>query len=57
MNEDVNEYYSRVVITPEGKEMVTELSLLVNSSCKQYLKLNKCFPETIIIYRDGVGDS
>lgn len=57
INQDINEYYSRSVICQEGTELVQNLSELVNEACKYYLKTNKCLPETIIVYRDGVGDS
>ena len=37
--------------------MVTQLDDLVTDSCTAFNELNKCYPQQMIFFRDGVGDS
>jgi hypothetical protein len=36
---------------------MNKVGVLVELALKNYFKINKCLPENIIFYRDGVSDS
>lgn len=58
MDKDFTQYYSRTLITTPGEQQVKGLQEIMQDCVQQYYKQNKqSFPETIIVYRDGLGDS
>lgn len=52
-----SKYYTRIKIQNKGEEVMKNISCLVEDCLKHYNKKNKLLPDTIIFYRDGVGDS
>jgi hypothetical protein len=40
----------------KGSEMSTEIAGVIELAIKEYYRINKFVPDTIVIYRDGVGE-
>jgi len=40
-----------------AQEIVYSIGKLMKKALKEYKRINKCLPEMIIFYRDGVGES
>lgn len=57
IDQKLNSFYSRNILTEQGQMFVNDISNLMIDACQNYLKHNKTLPETIIVYRDGVGES
>ena len=57
MNQDINKFYSRVILVPQGKQLVTELGFVFKDAISTYFKQNKNLPTDILIYRDGISES
>lgn len=56
IDQNVTKYYSRIKTqAKKGQEIMKNISILVKEAVSEYEKFNKCLPETIIFYRDGVG--
>merc|ERR1711874_442548 len=50
-------YYSSVVIQKQGQEIIDALKIAFLQSLIRYHDANNCFPEVVVVFRDGVGDS
>jgi len=57
INDSLSRYYSSVVIQKQGQEIIDALKIAFLHSLIRYYDANDCFPETVVIFRDGVGDS
>jgi aubergine-like protein len=55
-DDNFTKYYSRIKVQKKGQEIMTNISSLVSDAIKKYFQVNKGLPETIIFYRDGVGE-
>jgi aubergine-like protein len=55
-NNTLTKYYSRVCFQSTGQEFVSGLKLCMRGALQHYSEVNRCLPERIFIYRDGVGD-
>ena len=49
-------YYSRIKVQKKGQEIMVNISALICDAIQKYFKTNKYLPDTIIFYRDGVGE-
>lgn len=55
-NTTFSKYYSKVTFQRTGQELIDKLKDCMKDAIVQYFKNNHALPETIIVYRDGVGD-
>jgi len=56
INPHLTRYYSRAIFQSAGQELVHQLRPCMVAAIKKYKEMNNALPETIIVYRDGVGD-
>ncbi|KAK2945278.1 putative piwi like protein [Blattamonas nauphoetae] len=57
-SKDMTQYYMSTMILPGRQELLTEeLDTFIKKSLELYVRENGAPPSTIIMYRDGVGDS
>jgi aubergine-like protein len=58
LDENFTKYYSRVLLMKKGTEMAVEIAGIIEQAIKAYFEFNgkKFLPDTIIVYRDGVGE-
>jgi len=57
MNDECSAYLSLVEQAQGEKvEIMDKIGSLVQEALKNYLKINKVYPQTIVFYRDGVSD-
>ena len=49
-------WYSKAIIQSKKEELVNGLNSALQQALTAYSNLNRCYPERIIIYRDGVSD-
>lgn len=56
MNKNLTRYFSTVIEQRSHQELTDKINLNLVASLKKWLEINKELPQTIIIYRDGVGD-
>ncbi|XP_011168648.1 piwi-like protein Ago3 isoform X1 [Solenopsis invicta] len=52
----MTKWHSRICMQASNQELVDMLQVCLTSAINTYYEYNKCNPERIIIYRDGVGD-
>jgi aubergine-like protein len=57
INDSLSRYYSTVAMQKQGQEIVDALKVALMESLLQYADTNNCWPETLIVFRDGVSDS
>jgi hypothetical protein len=57
LDKDMTKYYNQIAFHRSGQEIAETLGELCVSAFKAYYRQNRCKPEHIFIYRDGVGDS
>jgi len=57
LNDSLSRYYSAVVLQKQGQEMIDALKIAFIQSLVRYYEANNYFPDVIIVFRDGVGDS
>ena len=58
MNQDCTQHFSRTQeCGRENQEIMGSIGGLVQQAIENYARMNKKFPENIILYRDGVGES
>ncbi|XP_030846820.1 seawi isoform X1 [Strongylocentrotus purpuratus] len=57
MNKSQTSFFSSCAFQHAQGEFGANLSTLMNNALKRYYQINEKFPERIIIFRDGVGDS
>ena len=56
-DDNFTRYYSRIKVQKKGQEIMLNISSLVSDAIKKYFQANnKSLPDTIIFYRDGVGE-
>ncbi|XP_074601389.1 piwi-like protein Siwi [Brevipalpus obovatus] len=56
MNDNFTSYYSLVHFHENREEMSSNFTSNLKKSLQKYRELNKTYPQSIIIYRDGVGE-
>ncbi|XP_033236662.1 protein argonaute-3 isoform X1 [Drosophila pseudoobscura] len=56
LNASYTQWYSKAVIQTKSEEIVNGLTSSFEAALNSYKKRNGCLPESVIIYRDGVGD-
>lgn len=56
MNAAMSSYFSKISIQPIGQEPVGAIQQCLGEALIKFRALNGQLPETIIVYRDGVGD-
>ena len=57
LNDSLSRCYSAVVIQKQGQELIDALKVAFLQSLIRYFEANNHFPEVVIVFRDGVGDS
>eukprot|EP00026_Physarum_polycephalum_P002732 Phypoly_transcript_02740.p1 GENE.Phypoly_transcript_02740~~Phypoly_transcript_02740.p1 ORF type:complete len:802 (+),score=91.40 Phypoly_transcript_02740:51-2456(+) len=57
MNNTISKFYSQVYQNSPGNQNVTQLGLFIKNSFQEYKKRNGTFPMSILVYRDGLGES
>ena len=58
MDERFSKYYSQTdICKSQNEEIMERVGILLKNAIFNYFKKNNYFPENIIIYRDGVGES
>lgn len=55
-DENFTKYYSRIKVQKKGQEIMINISSLISDALQKFFKTNKFLPDTIIFYRDGVGE-
>jgi aubergine-like protein len=55
-NNSLTRYYSQCMFQHTGQELADNLKVCMTAALKNYHDINKCLPERILVYRDGVGD-
>ncbi|XP_026667929.1 piwi-like protein Ago3 isoform X2 [Ceratina calcarata] len=56
MDKMLTTWHSKVYMQGKHQEVVDMLQLCLASSVRAYQKHNNCFPNRVIVYRDGVGE-
>ncbi|XP_052219954.1 piwi-like protein 1 [Dreissena polymorpha] len=56
MNPALTRYYSRCTFQHTFQELQDGLKVCFKGALEKYHEVNKCLPERIVVYRDGVGD-
>merc|ERR1719206_1197021 len=56
-NSAMSRWYSSTVVQASGQELIDLLKPAFVKAIKEYYKANHAWPEKILVYRDGVGDS
>ena len=56
---DFVRYFSRVIHQKQGTECIDkrELSGVINQSLDNFYKINNCYPQQLIVYRDGISET
>lgn len=57
INDSLSRYYSTVAIQKQGQEIIDALKIAFMQSLVRYFEVNNCFPQTVVVFRDGVSDS
>lgn len=55
-DQNFTKYYSRIKVQKKGQEIMENISSLITDTVEKFFKTNKFLPDTIIFYRDGVGE-
>jgi len=56
-NSAMSRWYSSTVVQASGQELIDLLKPAFVKAIKEYYKANHAWPEKILVFRDGVGDS
>ncbi|XP_012275649.1 piwi-like protein Ago3 [Orussus abietinus] len=56
MDKPLTSWYNKICIQGPNQELIDLLKVCLVSSVNEYRKKNNCYPDRIILYRDGVGD-
>ena len=56
-NAAMSRWYSSTVVQASGQELIDLLKPAFVKAIKEYYKANHAWPEKILVFRDGVGDS
>ncbi|XP_023340346.1 protein argonaute-3 isoform X2 [Eurytemora carolleeae] len=57
MNCTMSKWYSDCRLQEtKGQELIDVLTICLGKLVQKYRELNKCFPDQIVLFRDGVGD-
>ena len=56
-NAGMSRWYSSTVVQASGQELIDLLKPAFVKAIKEYYKANHAWPEKILVFRDGVGDS
>jgi len=56
LNDTFTRYYSEVDFHSSNTEVSSNVNSSLMNGLKKYQEVNKCFPDRIFVYRDGVGD-
>lgn len=57
VNTDQTEYYLGSKLVPQNSQIFDSLYQMVEEWVKTYCKDSKTVPDTLVIYRDGTGES
>jgi len=57
INDNLSRYFSTVAIQKQGQEIIDALKVAFMESLIRYYETNNSWPETIVVFRDGVSDS
>lgn len=57
MDSGFTQFWSASMILGVGQELAHSVASNVGAALNEYAKVNKFYPDTIIFYRDGVGES
>jgi len=58
LDNEFTRFFAKIKMQPRvGQEFMPNLVSLVREAIMKYLETNKYFPDLIILYRDGVGES
>jgi len=57
LNPTYTKYFANCVRQKEGEEIATEIVTIFKGALERYKRHNGAYPERIVIYRDGVGES
>ncbi|KAL7671662.1 hypothetical protein ACOME3_006558 [Neoechinorhynchus agilis] len=56
LNDTISRFYSRCYYQTEGQELATTLTVCLKEAIERYSRLNKRYPSSVIVFRDGIGD-
>ncbi|XP_053758872.1 piwi-like protein 1 [Panthera pardus] len=56
VNQELTQWFSQCVFQEAGQELVSGLKACLEAALKLWYKHNLFLPQSIIVYRDGVGD-
>ena len=56
IDEEFSKFYCEGILHHKGEELMERAPEYVGKALKKYVELNKNRPETIVIFRDGVGE-
>ena len=56
INPLLSRYVSYTTFHNNNEECIDKIAICVQKALKEYEKVNGCFPERVVVYRDGVGD-
>lgn len=58
LDSEFTQYFSRIILMKRGQEMSIEIAGVIEQAIKAYFANNgkEYLPDTVIIYRDGVGE-
>lgn len=51
-----NQFFSAVNRHKNGEELSNDLKINITRALRQFMDINGCLPERILLFRDGVGD-
>jgi len=57
VNARATQFWSGAKVQDEGQEISNTLEQLMAEALQQFKARNDIYPESIVVYRDGVGDS
>ncbi|MBN3310147.1 PIWL2 protein, partial [Amia calva] len=56
VNNSLTRWYSRVTFQMPNEEIINGFRICLLAGLQKYFEVNHCFPEKIVVYRDGVSD-
>ncbi|XP_061527024.1 piwi-like protein 2 [Phycodurus eques] len=56
INSSLTRWYSRVTFQGPSEELINGFTVCLLDALHKYHEVNHCFPERIVVYRDGVSD-
>ncbi|XP_018589919.1 piwi-like protein 1 [Scleropages formosus] len=56
LNQGMSRWFSKCVLQSRGQEIMDALKVALGEALNTWMKYNRCMPQRIVIYRDGVGE-